>query len=327
MMQRGTVIAAVTAALVLGTLSAQAAADRTHGPTAQKASTVTSYYDYSNMPDSESAAQMKNSIDAALETHKMRMRQASKEITEGVHYTARAQRELHSGDLELARQNLEAASKLFSVAMTNDPDLDMVPVADAIAFDEFVVTPTEIKERLKQAETAIREHRTQEARVLLMPLTDQMTVTTEALPMGLYPDAVKRALAQLRNQDKTAAEQTLRDAFSMIVTEEEILPLPLLKAQVYADAASRRHKAKKKEALVLIGQAEQELERAVLLGYANADDIDYKRIGEQLAKIRKNLSEDKESVGLFETLKHAFETMLNKTENGLHKTAMNSAGK
>jgi len=310
--------AAVTAALLIGPLGAAAAPQKAQEG---KGSPAASYYDYSDMPDTESAAGMKASIDAALETHRARMRQAPKEVADGLRYTEEALQTLQRGDDKGAERKLEAAMQLFRIALTNNPALDDVPVADGVSFEEMSGTSAELSKRLKAAESAIEAHRTQDARALLMPMEDQMTLVTEALPMALYPDAIKLSLAQLKKGHRRAALQTLQGAFSMLVTEEEVLPLPLLRARAFSDAASGLEKGRQKQASALIARAQDELQKAVLLGYSRADDADYKRIEEKLAAVKKSVDGANGSGHFFEALAHSFEALLKRAESDLHKTA------
>ena len=146
-----------------------------------------------------------------------------------------------------------------------------------------------------------------------------MTVRTQLLPMALYPKATTLALEQLKQGHEKAAVQTLRGAFSMLVTETEMLPLPLLRAQALTEAASGLDAAQTQEALALISRADDELKKAVLLGYTSADNIDYKRIKDHLAALKKSAEEDHVSGELYLKLRDAFDILLKKAENGLHK--------
>jgi cellobiose-specific phosphotransferase system component IIA len=322
MMQKGKhIIAAVAAALVLGTVSAQAGSKTFDGYKVGYGASIQDYWNYSDMPDSESLTQMRSSINAALESHRQRMRQAPKEVVDGLNYTAKALKAMKKGDTKVARMSLEAATKLFNIALTNNPALDMVPVADSVEINDLVITPAEVSAAIKDAETALKEHHTQKARMLLMPLHEQMSIETQLLPMALYPDATKLALSKLKQGDKAGAIAALHDGFEAMVTEEEVLPLPLLKAQAFADAASGLEKSRKKEALVLIAHAQDELENAVLLGYTAPDDVDYKMVKDQMAKVEKAVGVGKNSKNLFEELMHDFDALFKKPQNGWHKVS------
>ena len=318
-MQKHHTIAAAAAALVLGTLCAQAAPNTFDGYKIGQGASVQDYYDYSDMPDTESMTHMRSSIDAALETHRQRMKQAPKEVADGLAYTDKALKALKKGDMKVAETDLQAATKLFNIALTNNPGLDMVPVADAIEISDLVITPAEVSEAIKGAETALKEHRTQAARMLLLPLHEQMTIETRLLPMALYPDATKLALSKLKKGDKAGAIAALHDGFDTMVTEEAVLPLPLLKAEAFADAASGMEKSRKKEAQAMIAHAQDELQNALLLGYTSSDDVDYKMVKDQMDKVEKALGEGGETKNLFDKLMRAFDALFKKPENGLHK--------
>lgn len=319
-MQKGYLIAAV-AALVLGTFSAQAAPKTFDGYKIGRGATLQDYYDYSDMPDAESMTRMRSSINAALESHRLRMKQAPEEVTDGLAYTVKALKALRKGDVRSAETSLQAATKLFGIALTNDPGLGMVPVADAVEINDPAMTPDAISGAIKNAGTALAEHRTQAARRLLLPLREQMTIETQLLPMGRYPDAAKRALSKLKNGDRAGAIAALHDGFETMVTEEIVLPLPLLKAEAFARAASALDTAQQQAASVLIAHARDELENARLLGYVSPDDVAYKTVTDEMDKVQKAVGEGGETKALFDELLQAFGALSKKPENGLHKTS------
>ena len=319
-MQKRLFIAAA-AALVLGTHCAQAAPKTFDGYKIGQGASVQDYFDYSDMPDTESMDHMRSSIDAALESHRQRMKQAPEEVMDGLEYTVKALKAMKRGNIKIAESSLQAATKLFDIAQMNAPGLGMVPIADAVEINDLVITPSEVSEAIKNAETALREHRTQAARMLLMPLHEQMTVRTKLLPMALYPDAAKLALSKLKEGDRAGAIDALHGGFGTMVTEVAVLPLPLLKAEAFARAAAGLDKTKREAALVLIAHAQDELENAVLLGYTSADDVAYKTVRDEMDKVEKAVGGGGETKSLFEELMRAFDAFFKKPENGLRKTS------
>jgi len=309
----------IAAALVLGALCAQAVPNTSGGYQTAQGTPIQDYFDYSNMPDTESMARMRSSVNAAMETQRERMKQAPREIIDGLEYTVRALNAMKKGDRKVAESSLRAATKLFEIALTNNPGLKMVPIDDAIEIDDLMISPSEVSGAIDGAERALEEHRTQEARMLLMPLHEQMTVETHLLPMALYPDAAKLALIKLKKGDEAGALAALQDGFEAIVTEEAVLPLPLLKARAFADAASELGKARKKEAQAMIAHAQDELKNAVLLGYTSADDVDYKMVKDQMDRVEKAVGEGADTRKCFGELERAFDALFEKPANRLHK--------
>ena len=310
---------AAAAALLLGT-AAQAAQTFDGYPVGRDAG-IQEYWSYSDMPDSESMTHMRSSIDAAMETQKQRMQQAPREVADGMAYTMKALRAMKRGDMKVAETSLEASSKLFGIALTNDPSLDMVPIADDVRINDLVITPDEVAAAIHGAKKALNENRTQEARMLLKPLHEQMTIETQLLPMKLYPDATRIAYARLKKGDRAGAIAALQEGFGTIVTEEAILPLPLLKAEAFVKSAAAQGKTRKKEALVMLAHAQAEMDNAVLLGYTSPDDVDYKMVKDQMAKVEKAVGAGEENPSLFKKLMDGFEALLKKPANGLHTTS------
>lgn len=325
-MQKGlTTLSAITAALVFSALSVQAAPVKSmEKMKSLEDSPVYSYYDYSDVADNESLSYMKESVNTALESHKERMREAPKNVVDAFRYTLKAVVAMQDNNIEVAKESLNASAKLFSIALLDEPNLDLVPVADEVDASALDASPGQIDNILKNVQSKLSQHQTQSARVMLMPLVDQVSVTTEFLPMKLYPQAIEKSYKQLKAGQTDKALQTLENAFSVIVTQNEILPLPLIRADSYSEAASKLSLKERKKALILLNMAQRELKKAILLGYAGQDSSDYKEIQNKIDAVKSTINKGEKSKSVFSELKNEFDKLLSKKENSLHQTSMST---
>ncbi len=299
-MKKRNIVSLVAAAVLMGT-AAQGASTATQSlkATAVKAVDV----------------QHQQSIRKALTHHRQKMNAAPKEVLEGLNDTFKAIRALEQNDAKAAQEKLAEATSAFDQALKADPKIDRVPVADDIAITEIASTSEQIDTAVKAAKTALDARRLAEARTLLAPLRDEMVIATQYLPMDLYPSATKLAQKMLKKGHVKAALEALNTALGTLETEEVIIPLPLVRAQSDAEAASKLDKNQKAEAQKLLDAAQQELKKAVALGYSDRHAKAYKSLSDQIEAIRKEIKGKNEVEKLYDKLKTSFETLFHTSEN------------
>lgn len=322
-MKKQMFVSAVVAALLLGTTVLQAESGEygldTEGglnhPTARIKHTDSfgdTYYSWKYKTP-------KACVDKEAHAQHQKLKETPKEIVQAMNETFDAIKALRKGDINIAKNSLTAATDLFNTAIKANPKLTRVPVAVDIEVNELELTPEQIASVLKQAEEAISKKHTQDARDLLIPLRDEMTTTTQYLPMGLYPEATKTALETLKKGDKNKALQTLMAALGTIVSEETIVPIPLLSAQESMEGALKLDKSKKKEALQMIDAAKAELKKAVMLGYTDEDSIEYKHLKAQIDNVQIAVAGETRLEKFYDELKGSFSSLIKKTQNESHK--------
>lgn len=310
-------IAAATAALLISGACLQAATQKVDGYPLEKGVAIQDYWSFSNMPDTESLRQMHSSVAAALESERQRMHQAPKEVKDALRYSAKAMKALRRDDDTTAGHSLEEAERLFEIALTNDPDLERVPVAQTIVMNDLVITPEAAAKAVRQAGDALAAHRTQEARSLLEPLHEELCVVTQVLPMHLYPKAAKAALAKLKAGDREGAFAALHNAFETLETEEAVLPLPLLKARAFAQTAAAMTGHDPSARKVILEHTRDELTDAVLLGYVSEADPGYKAVDKRLEAVEKAFDRRSGVNAPLDGVIAAFDNLLAEPANGL----------
>jgi len=237
------------------------------------------------------------------------LKQPPKEIMEAVHLTFTAAQEIQQGKDADAAKALEKASADFDKALKANPKLDLLPVAEEVVVKSFAGDSKIIAEALRTADALIKQHRTQDAREILMPLRDEIDFTTQFLPMKSYPVATKKAAELLKKGKKKEALATLAAAFGTLVSVVDVVPTPLLLAEDMVSEASKLAKEKKAEALKLLNGAEEQLKRAELLGYTSRHAKAYAELKKQIEAIKAEIGGKNETKGLYEKLKKSFESL------------------
>lgn len=282
-MKKGMIVSAVLASLVFGVTSVQA------GAASKK-----------DLVKKEVALQNKN------------FKVASLNIQKGLNDTLKAIDALNKKDVKSAKKDLEEASKYFKQALKLDPTLGLVPIANEIIVYKYAGTPKQIEEAEKIAKSMLEKNQLQFVRDILAPLRDEIDITTHYLPMDLYPNSTKIAARLLEKGKTREALQELRLGLSTIVSDEVVIPIPLLAAQDLVKTASKIDKSKKKEALQLLDKAKMELKKAVLLGYTTDNAADYTALKNEINSIEKEINGKNKVESLYEKINKHFKSLVNK---------------
>jgi len=142
-----------------------------------------------------------------------------------------------------------------------------------------------------------------------------MTFSTDYIPMSTYPLATNKALKELNKGDTKAAFTTLAAALNTIVAEVTVVPIPLLTAQDLVVSASKVAKTNKKEAQKLLAQAQDELQKAVLLGYTKKHAAEYKDLSKQISVIQKEMKGKNIVAKEYDHIKESFHNLISKHES------------
>lgn len=209
---------------------------------------------------------------------------------------------LEKGDKDAAYKALSDASGKLDVALARDPHLRQMPISVRVSSTDLESKPGDIVSVLKQARSQLSEGHVQAAKALLRPLTSEIRVTTEYLPMDTYPGQIKLASREIQEGHSREAAQRLADTLGTIGTDEKIIPLPPLKAEAaIEDAQALIQKDKtgnRDQALALLAQARQQLEVGRLLGYG-----DYKDINDEMDAVKSRITGGSWDTKAFDRLK------------------------
>ncbi len=262
----------------------------------------------------DDAKRLKAIVSKEATQHRLALKKAPKEVTEGLQQTVVALRALHQNKIKPAKEALEKATKLFDKALKKDPQLALVPIADEIRVNDFTGDAKLVKHIINAAQSLLKDHDTQAARNMLLPLQDEMDMTTQFIPMGTYPVATKEALKMLNKGNSKLAFSALATALNSVVTQVVVVPLPLITAQDLVLEASKLDKSNKKDALKLLSSADDELEKAVLLGYTKEHSAEYKSLQTQVKNIEAEIRGKNIVAKLYDHIKNDFKSLVSKHE-------------
>jgi len=252
------------------------------------------------------------SIDKESKKQKEAFKQAPKEIVEGFNQTLKAIEALENSKNDTAKKALKKATENFNTALKNAPELDLVPLSQEIVVHEFLGNSSSVKKSLTLAKNLLEDYDTQTARVVLMPLEDEMIVTTDSIPMKLYPLATKDALKALEKGDKERALELLTVSLNTIASETVLMPLPLLVAEDLVVGASVLDKENKKDALALLTLAQDELKKAVYLGYTKKHSKAYKALEEEIESVKEEIKGKNIVEKFYDKVKNSFHGLVSK---------------
>ena len=252
-------------------------------------------------------------------------KKAPEAVFSGLNETLSAINSLQHHDIDAAKRHLAAATKAFDAALKADPKLKLVPIANEIEVKAFNGDAKLIKRALVTAEYLLSKGDTQGARELLLPLEDEMDITVEYIPMDIFPVATKEAQKALEKGDTAKALALLTTGLGTFVVDTVVIPIPLLAAQELVATASKIDKTKKKEALAYLKAAQEELEKAILLGYTRKYAAEYRALIKEIKAIEKEIKGKNAVEKLYEHLKESFKKLLGKTRGDVTRNKAEAA--
>jgi hypothetical protein len=265
--------------------------------------------------DDSTKTTQKISVQKEIKKQTESFTKAPKEIVEGFHQTLLAITALEDNKTKEAKGALTKATKSFNTALKANPSLDIVPFEQEIIVNEFLGNSESVEKALNLAIKMIKNHDTQSARAVMMPLEDEMIVTTHLIPMKLYPVATEDALKALEKGKTAEALDILHTSFNTLVTERILTPLPLLVAEDLVAEASFLDKAKKEDALKLLTLAQDELQKALYLGYTKKHSPAYTSLEEEIESIKKEIKGKNIVEKLYEKIKVSFRSLISDSKS------------
>ena len=220
-----------------------------------------------------------NALDTKQKVLAEKNQQIVNEARDAVLGTQQALLTLEKKDPKAALTVLQDVSKKLDGILTKNPSLSLVTADVEVDIFEFEGDENLLKTKVKQADDLLDSGKLQGAREILANLASEMRVTTISIPLGTYPAAIKKAIAQIAASKPDEAAQDLDEVLSTLVEVTEIIPLPILRAEgLLTEASEFEHKEKmdkeknRAEVLKYTDAAKEQLKIAELLGYGGKQD-------------------------------------------------------
>lgn len=232
--------------------------------------------------------------------------------------TSKALKALDENKSDEALKLLSEVSTKLEKLIKDKPELANAPMAVSLETYDAVIDLSTILETQRIATHLLIDGEIQAVKTLLEPIRSEMVVTTTSLPLATYPDAIAE-ITPLINDGKTEeAKQALQTVLGTVVIEEEILPLSILRAEMFIKLAEIKAKIKRNaleqgELNDLFSAAIYELAIAEAMGYGDADT--YAEFAKEISKIKEETNNKKASSGFFDTIKDLFHSFGSKEAN------------
>ena len=198
---------------------------------------------------------------------------------------------------------LEKAAGKLQLILARHPNLVLAPTKVDILTVNLVGDTEQIKKIRKEATNLLENGDVQAARHLLEGLASETVISVKSIPLGTYPDAIKKAVKLIDEGKQKEAVAVLQFALNTMSINNTIIPLPVVISQELLKNAEKlaekkdRSEDENKHLANLLTDARKELQRAELLGYGNKKD--FKNFYEQLDFIENKTNGGKSSSGLF----------------------------
>ena len=264
---------------------------------------------------------LKKIVNKEYSTYQNESKKASQEVTDGLTQIFITLNALQTDKTEEAKVALKKAIDLFDTAFKHDPNLKLISVAEEVVVKNFEGDSKLVQTLKDKVIQSLKNNDTQLAIELLNPLQDEIIMSKKVIPVNIYPEAAKKALAYLNKGKNDLAFQSLVAALNTTVIETTVLPIPLLTAQSLVIEASTLEKSNKKEVTVLLNSAQDELKKSVQLGYTKAYSKEYKAIDNEITQLRKEVKGKNAVVKLYEHIKESFKNLMSKHKADVDKTS------
>jgi len=235
------------------------------------------------------------------------------EATAALNETRDALTALDAKKADKALAALEKATGKLEVVLAREPELTLAPVDVAVITHDLLASPDTVKATIHDAEEYLEDGEVQKARPLVASLRSDILFRTTSIPLGTYPAALKETASLIDEGKLEEARSQLQVALGTLVTTDEIVPLPVLRAELLLDGAEALAENKERTAEDndtlddLLKSARTQLKLAKVLGYG--DKKSFEPLFKQLDQIEEKTSDGKSGKGWFDKIKQQISDM------------------
>ncbi len=213
--------------------------------------------------------------------------------------------EIKKGKKEDAIKKGEILIGKLEVLLTRDPNLSLIPINVNYQKNELITTIEEVRAASKLAQNAMNDGYYQLASDILDDIKSELIINTYLLPTATFPEAIKVAVALLKEDKPKEAELVLNNVLGTIVIQKTIEPLPILNAeQMIIEAAliDKKDHENVAKVLNLLSNADYQLTLAEEMGYGKKDK-DFLALEKSIKALKKSVENKENSESKFDSLK------------------------
>jgi tetratricopeptide (TPR) repeat protein len=267
--------------------------------------------------DAKTNAVSKNAVVKAEQ--KAQSTQLIKEAVRAIQYTQDALIYLNNKKTDKAKESLKKAVGELAVVLNTPNAPYLLPVDVQINAYQFVGGVNKIKTLIEEAKKLVNENKIPEAREVLNSLRSEIVIQTVNLPLATYPAALNLAIKYINEGKVKEAKDVLSMALSTLVEMDNIIPIPLIKAQALVQQAGKIIKKDKKEALKYLDEARRQLTIAQALGYTSTSDTTYKMLKDEITKLESAINSGHKTASIFSDLIEKLKEFKEKAISVIHK--------
>ena len=267
--------------------------------------------------DNKTNSVSKNAVVKAEQ--KAQSTQLIKEAIRAIQFTQDALIYLNNNKTNKATESLKKAVGELAVVLNTPNAPYLLPVDVQINAYQFVGDVKKIKSLITQAKTLVSENKIPEAREVLNSLRSEIVIKTVNLPLATYPAALKLAIRYINERKIKEAKDVLSMALSTLVEVDNVIPVPLIKAQALVEEASKTIKKDKKQTLKYLDEAKHQLVIAEDLGYTSTSDTTYKMLKDEITKLESEIHKGHKTASIFSDLIQKLKEFKEKAISVIHK--------
>jgi hypothetical protein len=246
--------------------------------------------------------------DKATEKADERRKKILADAREAIEETENALHALEENKVEEALLALERATGKLELMLARDPSMALAPVDVKVVTYDLLANTDTVKAIIHDIENYLEDNEIQKARQLMANLASEIAITSTSIPLATYPGAIKAITPMIDKGEIEEAVAKLRMALNtLVVTTDQIIPLPLLRAQqllknAEALAENQDRTTEDSELLAeMLADARDQLKMAELLGYGTKRS--FKPMYEQLDQIETKTASGRGGKGWFDSIK------------------------
>jgi len=225
-----------------------------------------------------------------------------------------ALQQLNAGEKQKALDTMALIVGKLELIVAQHPDLVLAPVDVQVVVHDYVGDKKAVKSISKEARELLKDGQVQQARYLLKDLASEIVVRTTNLPLLTYPALMESVVPMIDQGDVVHAQALLQQSLSTVVVVDDILPLPVLRAEallaeaaILAEDGERDERANEMLAS-LLQEASEQLEWAEILGYG--DEKSFEALYKSITQIEDKTEDGGQEKGLFEELQSRITKLL-----------------
>jgi len=245
--------------------------------------------------------------------------QLIKEAIRAIQYTQDAVIYLNNKKTEKAKESLKKAIGELAVVLNTPNAPYLLPVDVQINAYQFVGDVEKIKTLTSEAKNLLKENKIPQAREILNTLRSEIDIKTVNLPLATYPAALNLAIKYINEGKVKEAKEVLAMALSTLVEVDNIIPIPLIKAQALTQEALKIIKKDKKQALKYLEEARHQLIIAQALGYTSSSQTTYKMLKDEIVKLENAINKGHKTDSIFSDLIQKLKEFKEKAVSVIHK--------